>query len=326
VATRAAAAAYAGGRPAEVALTDSTTMGLGLVYSGLRARPGQELLTTTSDYFVTHAAVATLAARTGARVVAIRAYEDVRTVSEDELVDTLLAAVGPRTRLVTTTWVHSSTGLKMPVRRVADRIAELNRDRRGLDRIVLGVDGAHGFGIEAEGVHELGCDFLMAGTHKWVFGPRGTGIVWGHPRAHGDVTPTIPSFTAAAGWGGTMSPGGFKAFEHQWALAEAFAVHRRLGKANVARRTHELARRLKEQLAEMPHVVLYTPLAERLSAGVVCFDVRGRRPREVVERLRERRIVASTTPYLPSYARFSPTVFNLPEEIDAAAAAVGELG
>lgn len=49
--------------------------------------------------------------------------------------------------------------------------------------------------------------------------------------------------------GRRMSPGGFKPFEHQWAMAEAFELHERIGRRRIEERTHRLARRLKEGLA-----------------------------------------------------------------------------
>jgi isopenicillin-N epimerase len=52
-----AAAGYTGARAADIALTDSTTMGLGLLYNGIHVRAGQELLTSTHDFFVTHDAL-----------------------------------------------------------------------------------------------------------------------------------------------------------------------------------------------------------------------------------------------------------------------------
>src|SRR5262245_5065586 len=42
-----AAAQYVGGRPEEIALTDSTTQGLALIYQGLTLKPGDEILCTT---------------------------------------------------------------------------------------------------------------------------------------------------------------------------------------------------------------------------------------------------------------------------------------
>jgi isopenicillin-N epimerase len=45
-----AAASYLGARPEDFALTDSTTMGLGLLYGGLEVASGQEILTTEHDF------------------------------------------------------------------------------------------------------------------------------------------------------------------------------------------------------------------------------------------------------------------------------------
>ena len=52
-----AAAAYVGGKPEEIALTGSTTMGLALVYHGLPLKAGQEILTTNHDYFSHHESI-----------------------------------------------------------------------------------------------------------------------------------------------------------------------------------------------------------------------------------------------------------------------------
>ena len=113
-----------------------------------------------------------------------------------------------------------------------------------------------------------------------------------------------------------MTPGGFHSFEHRWALGEAFAFHLGIGKAKVARRIHELNRQCKEGLAAMPNVVLHTPLADDLSAGMVCFDVNGLEPNGVVHRLGNKKILASKSPYRPACARVAPSLLNSPEEIE----------
>lgn len=115
-----------------------------------------------------------------------------------------------------------------------------------------------------------------------------------------------------------VTPGGFKAFEHQWALPEAFAFHRRIGPDRITSRTHALARQLKEGLARLPHVRLITPTDERLSAGIVCFDVEGMPPKKVVRRLQDRRIIATVTPYARMHARLTPTILNTESEIERA--------
>jgi len=311
-----AAAGYTGGRAADIALTDSTTMGLALLYNGLHLRSGQELLTSTHDFFVTHEALELKAKRADVSVRKIPLYEQSVAASADEIVRRVVAAVTPRTRVVALTWVHSSTGVKLPIRAIARALAPLNRGRSEADRILLCVDGVHGFGIESVRLPDLGCDFFVTGCHKWLFGPRGTGLVWGRPDAWQHVTHTIPSFTGTGTPGRAMTPGGFHSFEHRWALAEAFRIHERIGKARVAARTHTLNSRFKSGLAAMRHVSLHTPRSPSLSAGLVCFDVRGIPPAQVVDRLLQRGIIATVTPYTPSLARVAPSILNTPAEID----------
>jgi selenocysteine lyase/cysteine desulfurase len=119
-----------------------------------------------------------------------------------------------------------------------------------------------------------------------------------------------------------FTPGGFHSFEHRWALPTAFELHQQLGKANVQSRIHSLNTYTKEGLAALPHVKLYTPMTTQLSSGLVCFDVAGVDPREVVTRLHEKGIIMSSTPYRQSYARFAPSLLNNEAEIDRALAEI----
>ena len=324
-----AAAGYLGAEPTDIALTDSTTMGLGLLYGGLTLWPGQEILSTIHDHYSTETSLRHRAERTNASFRQVPLYKNLATVSADELVESLVKAVRPNTRYVAVTWVHSSTGLKLPIRAMADALAVINAKRNEKDQVLFCVDGVHGFGVENVTMADLGCDFFTAGCHKWLFGPRGTGLVWGHPRAWPAAHATIPTFNnetyriwmkelpphevprAAA-----MTPGGFHSFEHRWALDEAFKFHLAIGKDRIAGRIHELNRQLKEGLAGMKHVTLHTPMADGLSAGIVCFEVDGMSPEQVVQALRRKLILASVTPYATKYARLSPSLLTSLEEVD----------
>jgi selenocysteine lyase/cysteine desulfurase len=131
-----------------------------------------------------------------------------------------------------------------------------------------------------------------------------------------------PASAARAAW---FSPGGFQAFEHFWALPQAIRFHQNIGPARITARTHELNAQMKEGLARMSGIQLYTPRNESLSAGMVCFDVKGTKPETVVERLLAKRIVASTTPYRVSYARLACSIVNTPHEIETVLRAIREL-
>jgi selenocysteine lyase/cysteine desulfurase len=323
---REAAANHLGIERSAVALTDSTTMGLGLIYNGLQLRPGDEILSTEHDHYATRESLRLAAGRTGATVRTIPLYESSATAKDDDIVERIAKALSPATRAIALTWVHSSTGVKLPIARIAARIKEANARRDADDRILLCVDGVHGLGNQDVTFADLGCDFFIAGCHKWLFGPRGTGIIAGTGAAWEAVVPTIPSFIGrawpgngeAGGSAAAMSPGGFKPFEHQWALAETFRFNAEIGKTRIARRTAELATQLKHGLASMTRVRLHTPRAEALSAGIVAFEVDGLSAHAVVERLAERRVVATVAPYTVPYARLTPSIYNTPAEIDIA--------
>jgi selenocysteine lyase/cysteine desulfurase len=336
-AARAAAAAHLGGEPQHVALTDSTTMGLGLVYSRLRLKAGDEVVTTEHDFYATYEALRLRSELDGVRIRRIRLYDEPESASVDSIATAVARALGTRTRCLALTWVHSSTGVKLPLREIADAVVRANRGRREDERILLCVDGVHGFGIEDASPVDLGADVFVSGCHKWLFGPRGTGLIWAAPHAWERLDPTIPTFDRRAyrAWiegrpptdtppGPLMTPGGFHSFEHRWALTDAFAFHRDLGgRAKVADTTHALAARLKRGLAEIEGVRMKTPPAQELSAGLVCADVVGMAALEVVDRLREEhRVVASVTPYARQYLRFGPSVANSEEDVDRAIQAV----
>jgi isopenicillin-N epimerase len=320
-----AASAYLGVAPVDIALTDSTTMGLGLLYNGLDVRPDQDMLSTTHDFYATHESLRIKADRSGATLRLARLYADPASASQDEIVGSLAAAITPRTRVVAVTWVHSGTGVKLPIRALADVVGQANANRDPGARALLCVDGVHGLGVEDVDLSALGCDFFVAGCHKWLFGPRGTGFVWGEPHAWPAATPTIPTFSDGSTPASAMTPGGFHSFEHRWALAQAFELHRQIGKARVAARIHALNRQLKDGLAAMTHVRLRTPLDEAVSAGLVCFEVAGLSPQQVVERLHTSSIVATVTPYATTFARLAPGLLNTPEEVDQVLAAVRAL-
>ena len=326
-AIRRSASAYMSVDGDSLAMTDSTTMGLGLVYTGLKLERGQEILTDTHDHIVTRVATDYAAERTGATVRRVSLYDDPRTADADAIVQRLAAALRPETRLVALTWVHSGTGVKLPVQRLAGAVANHNRGRAPAARALLAIDGVHGFGLEDAAVGELGCDIFIAGCHKWLFGPRGTGLVWANPGAWALIRPTIPTFDPAwrpvepeamppAAWN---TPGGFHSFEHRWALNEAFDFHLALGRARVAERIHALNRTCKAELARLRGVTVHTPMSDDLSGGIICFSVDGLTPDEVARRLHAKRVAASVTPpfYEPTFARVAPGLLN--DEADVAA-------
>ena len=287
--------------PPSFAFTDSTTMGLGLVYGGIRieGRP----VATEHDFYSTHES---LRLRFG-DFRTIRLYDDPADATVSGMAE---AARGVEAGLLALTWVHSGTGVKIPAQEIAEAVRPA----------VVVLDGVHGLAADDLPIDSV--DVLVAGTHKWLGGPRGTGLVWS--RSWDRLHPIIPPFhpgTPAGDW----SPGGFHTFEHRWALAEAFDFHHRIGRTAVTKRIQSLATRLKQGLAELHNVRLVTPMAEEVSAGIVCFEVTGLDPGSAVQQLLERKVAASVTPYAEQYVRLGTGLWVDEADVDAALSAIAKL-
>ncbi|MET0389725.1 MAG: aminotransferase class V-fold PLP-dependent enzyme [Polyangiales bacterium] len=322
---RAAAGAYLQVEKAQVALTGSTTMGLGLVYNGLALRPGQEVLTSIHDHYATKEALSFRAAKDGVKINTIRLFDNPQTMTVDEVLHNVESNIRDATRVAAFTWVHSGSGVKLPIGQIGQLIERVNQSRAEADHIIFVVDGVHGLGVENTTFAELHCDFFVAGTHKWLFGPRGTGIICSRTPHMRHLTPTVASFSSYDNFGTTMTPGGFHAFEHQWAVRRAFEFHASLGKAAVTERIHQLNSYLKTRLRETRGVELVTPVSTELSAGFTFFRVGQIDPGIVSELMLEQRVITSEADRdVGPVVRMAPGLLNNEAEIDHAVALVAE--
>ncbi len=323
-----AANKYTGAAFGETALTDSTTQGLGLMYTGLKLKKGDEILTTTHDHYSTETSLDYAVKQSGATLRRIDEYKDPAKATVGEITSNIDRAINSKTRVVAITWVHSCDGVKLPVKAIADVVRNANNGRSPEERIYLCVDGVHGFGNQDVDIPDLGCDFFVAGTHKWLFGPRGTGIFWAKTDAWDMIEPKIPAFrmNPFSKWLGQPagditfadlhSPGGFHAFEHRWALDKAFEFSMEIGRDRIHQRTTELSTRLKEKMTQIGNVHLYTPVDPALSAGINAFKIGSLSAAEAVKAFHDEGIFASASPYAESYVRLTPCVINTEEEVD----------
>ncbi|CAN7588649.1 pyoverdine-tailoring periplasmic protein PvdN [Pseudomonas sp. LjRoot263] len=309
----------------QIALTGSTTEGLAMIYGGVHVRPDQEILTTAHEHYATHTILDLRTQRDGTRVRKIRLFKDPQTVSKAEILASIDQNIKPQTRVLGMTWVHSGSGVKLPVADIGALVDKHNRGRADQDRIIYLVDGVHGFGVEDLSFPAMNCDFFIAGTHKWMFGPRGTGIVCSRSEQVKYVTPIIPTFSEATAFSTTMTPGGYHSFEHRWALNEAFKLHLQLGKADVQARIHALNSHMKKRLQTHPQIELVTPLSPELSSGFSFFRVKGKSCDKIAAWLMQNRVIADAVERdVGPVIRTAPGLLNTEAEVDRFIALLGK--
>lgn len=180
---RAALGAFLGARPADLVFVPNATTGVNTVLRSLALRPGDELLLTDHGYNACRAAAEAVARAAGARVRVVALPFPV--ASADALVEPLLLALGPRTRLLLVDHVTSPTGLVLPVERIVPEVSA-----RGVDVLV---DGAHAPGMLPLDLTRLGAAYYTGNAHKWLCAPKGAAFLHVREDRHAPLAPLVTS-------------------------------------------------------------------------------------------------------------------------------------
>lgn len=326
---RTSIADFIGATKDEIIITENATTGLSLVYNGLALNQGDEILTTRHEHHSNLRALENLAQRTGAILKIVDIYKDGENINPDEMVCRLASGFSHKTRLIALTWVHSCSGVCIPV---SFLVKAVRKHFSTIDKNPLVcVDGTHGCGARQLDVIDMGCDIFVSGCHKWLHGPRGTGFIWANKKAMDALGVVIPSFAPGevdvfrkveyprfVDAGEHLSPGGFHCFEHRWAIHAAIRFIQHIGIQVIQERIQSLALRLKLGLSKIEGVKVVTPIDVEYSAGIICFSIEGVTPEFVSKELCELKIICIVSPYQVQYCRFSTSIFNLVSDIDLA--------
>lgn len=252
-AAREALGGFVGAAADDLAFVPNATSAVNIVARSLDLHPGDEVLATDLEY---GACVATFQRVCAERGAVFRQVELPLPFERGRVAERLLAAAGPRTRLLFVSHLTSTTALHLPV-------AELCAAARERGLLTL-VDGAHAPGQVELDLDALGADFYAANLHKWVCAPKGSAFLHARREHHERLHAGVISWGYAEGTGGHA---GFDAYlgtttlerRLQWqgtrdlsawlAVPAALDFHRRhLGPA-VRARCHAMAMALMHRAA-----------------------------------------------------------------------------
>jgi L-cysteine/cystine lyase len=307
---RAAAARAIGAAEDEVALTSSTSHGIGLVCAGLDFSGGGEVVTTTEEHPGLEGPLDELANRHG---VVVRAVP-----SQD-----VIAAIGPATRMVALSHVLWTTGLILP-------LPEIAAAAHAVGAPVL-VDGAQSGGAIPLEMAATGADFYAVSGQKWLLGPQGTGALWVHPRQHDVLRPATPSyFTYAEGHVGPLRPGAarFDAGSLDPTVLAGFAVAMEWveslpgGRPAWVREGADKAAAARRRLAQVAGVEVHDPGGP--CSGLIALRLDGHESADAVAHLAERDVLVRPIPGTP-FVRVSVGAWTQDADIEALAAGLEAL-
>src|SRR6185295_2578377 len=167
----------------EIAITRGASEGLETLLLGLDLKSGDEVLTTTQDYPRMLTTIRQREQREGIKLNLIRIPIPPKNINE--ITSAFERAITPRTRLIQIAHQINLTGQITPVKAVC----EMARSR-GVETIV---DGAHSFAQFYFKQPDLNCDYFATSLHKWLYAPKGTGLLYVRREKIAKVWPLFPA-------------------------------------------------------------------------------------------------------------------------------------
>jgi selenocysteine lyase/cysteine desulfurase len=304
-------AALLGCRATELLITRSTTDAMNIVASGMRLNAGDRVLLTDQEHEGGTFCWTNLARRRGIVIDTIPIAPEDR--DPEAIVARFARAIRPETRVVSVSHVISATGYRMPI----PEIAALARTKG----MLCIVDGAQALGQIPVDVRALGCHAYAAPGHKWLMGPKGTGMLYLAPDAGDRIEPV----QLEDGHRFVSNATGVGCLPLCIGLGAAAEAMRKRGMAAVQARTLALRNRAYEGLARIPGLRLASappgPTATALVAVYLpdtiessAFRAAMRTNHQIIVKMAEKR-------WFNGF-RLSPHIFNDEADVDRALRAI----
>ncbi len=182
---RATIAKLIGGKPEEIAITSGASAGVAAVAYGLSWKPGDEVITARGEFPLQYTAWKPMEEREGVKLKIVGPQERFITAED------LIAAMTPRTRVVSVSLVRFNDASLLD----AARVAEACHAQGAL--LLLDISQCCGtLPIDAA---KLGADFMVCAGYKGLLGPFGTGFFWAKSEHIGNMRPGPFYWMAVAG-------------------------------------------------------------------------------------------------------------------------------
>ena len=314
---RASIATLIGGKPEEIALTSGASAGVAAVAYALTWKPGDEVITAKGEFPLQYTAWKPMEEREGLKLKIVSPRE--RFISADDLI----AAITPRTRVVSVSMVRYDDGSLLDAARVADAC-----HKQGA---LLLLDASQCCGAMPMDVNQLGADFIVSAGYKWLLGPFGTGFFWAKSEHLAMVRPGpfywmavmgSDNFAALNFENPKPSPSAKRWDSPEWAsyfnfnltamdVSVDFVV--RMGPELVAAHNKNLIELMFERLPK-DRFVPASPLDAARRGPYGCFAARSKeKTAEVYQHLRKENVVVSLR---EGNIRVSPHLYNTERDID----------
>ena len=251
--------------PEEIAITRNASESLEILLMGMDLKSGDEILTTTQDYPRMLTTLRQRELREGLKLNLIKI--PIAPQNVDDIAAAFEKAITPKTKLILISHQINLTGQINPVKKVCDMARA-----RGIETIV---DGAHSFAQFDFKRDDLGCDYFGTSLHKWIYAPKGTGMLY----VRREKIPKIWALMASE----DKNRNDIRKYEEigthsaamRLAIGEAILFHNAIGAKRKEERLRYLSRYWMNRIKDVPKVGFNTSFEPKQSCAIANFKIEG---------------------------------------------------
>jgi selenocysteine lyase/cysteine desulfurase len=292
----------------EIAITRNASESLEILLMGMDFKPGDEILTTTQDY---GRMLTTLRQRERREGLVLKLVKiPIPPKNLDEITTAFERGITPRTRLILMAHQINITGQITPVKAVCEMARA-----KGIETIV---DGAHSFAQFDFKQTDLGCDYFGTSLHKWLFAPKGSGLLFVKRERIEKIWPLMAAESKQANDIRKFEEVGTHSAAPRLAIGEALLFHRGIGAKRKEERLRFLSRYWMNRLKDVPRVRFNTSFAPNQSCAIANVNIEGIDPGKIGSYLFDRHRIFTTPIIHEEFVgiRITPNVYTTLNELD----------
>ncbi len=292
----------------EIAITRNASESLEILLMGMDFKPGDEILTTTQDYPRMLTTLRQREQREGLVLKLIKIPIPPRNLSE--IVRAFEKGITSRTRLILIAHQVNITGQITPVKAVCEMARA-----RGIETIV---DGAHSFAQFDFKQKELGCDYFGSSLHKWLYAPKGTGLLYVKRDKIAKIWPLMAAESKQANDIRKFEEIGTHSAAPRLAIGEALLFHNGIGGKRKEARLRYLSRYWMNQLKDVPRISFNTSFDPAQSCAIANVNIEGVDPTAIGSYLFSKHRIFTTPIVHEEFKgiRITPNVYTTLGELD----------
>lgn len=297
-----------GADPDEVALTHNTTEGMNVIASSLQLEEGDEVILGNHEHFTARIPWKYYQERKGIKLVKVEL--PLVPESKQELIDVYENAITDKTRVISVVHMTNTNGMILPIKEIT-KIAHKKE-------ILVAVDGAQSLASFPINLHDIGCDYYAASAHKWLFSPKGMGVLYCRKETEQQLQPLIANHKWNDKTMRRVEDYNTRNLPELLGLGVAVDFHNAIGAEAIMERMQVLRNYFLEEVDKIPTLTLHTPRNPKLSQQIIAVERSGEMFYKFKKRLeRDHQIgVRSMGSHDIGGIRISLAIFNLEEDIE----------